>query len=204
MQNIVEICKELGIEVADTDALTKKVAENYVTRAEHEKKIGKVEADRDKFKEQAQNAEKTLEGFEGIDPAQIKTELETWKTKAENAKNEYEEKLRARDLNDKAREKMAELSVQDDMADFIFNEIMDTGVSLNASGDLIGWDEGVKAVRNKRASAFINEAENNKARIVEPMQSGNGSKPMTKEDILAIADTSQRQAAIAQNLDLFT
>lgn len=48
MQNIEAILTELGIEVpADKkENLTKKVAENYITKAEHEKKLGKVETDR--------------------------------------------------------------------------------------------------------------------------------------------------------------
>ena len=45
MQNIEAILTELGIEVSadKKENLTKKVAENYVTKAEHEKKPGHVE-----------------------------------------------------------------------------------------------------------------------------------------------------------------
>ena len=41
MQNIEAILTELGIEVSadKKESLTKKVAENYVTKAEHEKKL---------------------------------------------------------------------------------------------------------------------------------------------------------------------
>lgn len=44
MQNIIEICKEFGFEIpADKQGeFTKKVAENYVTRVEHEKKLRRL------------------------------------------------------------------------------------------------------------------------------------------------------------------
>ena len=51
MQNILEILKEMGIEVP-TDKekdLTKKVAENYKTVSEHTAKVEKLEGERDDF-----------------------------------------------------------------------------------------------------------------------------------------------------------
>ena len=88
MQNIEAILSELGIEVpADKKAdLTKKVAENYVTKNEHEKKLGRAEADRDTWKEKAETAEATLQGFEGVDLETMKRDLADWKKKAEDAR----------------------------------------------------------------------------------------------------------------------
>ena len=52
MQNIEAILAELGIEVPSDKKgdLTKKVSENYVTKAEHEKKIGKADPERENWK----------------------------------------------------------------------------------------------------------------------------------------------------------
>lgn len=62
MQNIEAILTELGIEVpADKkENLTKKVAENYITKAEHEKKLGKVETEPGHLEGECQRRQKPL------------------------------------------------------------------------------------------------------------------------------------------------
>ena len=102
MQNIEAILTELGIEVpADKkENLTKKVAENYITKAEHEKKLGKVETDRDTWKEKAETAETTLKSFEGVDLDTMQKELSDWKKKAEDAEKDAQAKLYERDFAD--------------------------------------------------------------------------------------------------------
>ncbi|MBQ9395520.1 MAG: hypothetical protein IJU23_08380, partial [Proteobacteria bacterium] len=77
MKNIVAIMQDLGYEVpADQEqAVIKAVAESYVTISEHDKKIGRLEAERDQYKEQLGDAQKTLQSFDGIDPAKHKEEL---------------------------------------------------------------------------------------------------------------------------------
>ncbi len=83
MQNIEAILSEMGIEVPEDKKadLTKKVAENYVTKAEHEKKLGRAETDRDNWKQKAETAETTLKGFEGVDLETMQRELSDWKKK---------------------------------------------------------------------------------------------------------------------------
>ena len=102
MQNIEAILTELGIEVpADKkENLTKKVSENYITKAEHEKKLGKAETDRDTWKAKAETAETTLKGFEGVDLDTMQKELSDWKKKAEDAEKDAQAKLYERDFSD--------------------------------------------------------------------------------------------------------
>jgi hypothetical protein len=54
MQNIIEIIKEIGLEVPEDKVaeLNKKVADNYLTRAEFDKKLGRAETERDNYKAQ--------------------------------------------------------------------------------------------------------------------------------------------------------
>jgi len=54
MQNIHEILKKYGVELpAESKSdFDKEVAANYKTIAEHEKKLGKVEGERDNYAEQ--------------------------------------------------------------------------------------------------------------------------------------------------------
>lgn len=58
MQNILEILKGIGIEVPKdkVDTLNEEVAKNYKTIAEHDKKVKKLETERDGYKEQRDTA----------------------------------------------------------------------------------------------------------------------------------------------------
>ena len=102
MQKLIETLKSFGIEIpADKQADVKKaLSEHYKNAAEHNKAISKLEADRDAWKEKADSAEETLKGFDGIDPAQVQTELSAWKKKAEDAEKDRDAKLYERDFAD--------------------------------------------------------------------------------------------------------
>ena len=73
MKNINEILKDLGITVPEDKAaeLQKLVAENYKTVAEFDKKVGRLETERDGLQSQLDTAAETLKKFEGIDADQI-------------------------------------------------------------------------------------------------------------------------------------
>jgi len=211
MQNIIEICKEFGFEIpADKQAdFNKKVAENYLTKAEHDKKIGKVETDRDNWKQKAETAEETLKSFDGIDPAQIQTELATWKKKAEDAEKSAKEQIYERDFADALKVEMEGYKFTSEAAKkSIMKEIKEAGLKLK-DGKILGLSDLVEQIKKDDASAFVDEQqeqlETNRARFTQPQKPGSGAKfgTMTKKDIMDIKDPSERQAAIAQNLGLF-
>lgn len=87
MQKLIDTLKSFGIEIPeDKQADVKKaLSEHYKNAKEVAKTLLKVEGERDSWKERAETAEETLKGFDGIDPANVKTELETWKQKAADA-----------------------------------------------------------------------------------------------------------------------
>jgi len=141
----------------------------------------KLTADRDKEKERADTAEETLKKFDSVDLETMKTELAGWRQKAEQAEKDYAEKIKERDIRDKVNEKLSGVSMKDDMKDFIYKEILKTGVSLNKNGELIGFDEGLKSVKEKRPSAFVDEQqeelEKNRAsfKIMQPLNQQGGA-----------------------------
>ena len=98
MKNIIEICKDFGIEIpADKHAeFNKSVAENYKTVAEHEKKVNKLTEDLKAETERANSAVETLKGFEGKDFEAITRDRDEWKKKHDeleaNHKREQEER----------------------------------------------------------------------------------------------------------------
>lgn len=155
-----------------TDEQSEKVMAQYgkdVSKLQKENE--KLTADRDKEKERADTAEETLKKFDGVDVETMQAELATWQQKAKDAEKEYEEKIRERDIKDKVNEKLSGVKMKEDMKDFIYEEILKTGVSLNKNGELIGFDEGLKSVQEKRPSAFVDEKQ-------EQLESGR-AKPFT-------------------------
>ena len=209
MQNIEAILTELGIEVpADKkENLTKKVAENYITKAEHEKKLGKVETDRDTWKEKAETAETTLKGFEGVDLDTMQRELSDWKKKAEDAEKDAQAKLYERDFADALKTEFEGIKFSSEAAKrAIMTEVKDAGLKLK-DGKILGLNDLIAQMKEKDASAFVDDeqikAQQNAARFTQPIGKQNQGGHMTKEKIEAIKDTSERQAAIANNLHLF-
>lgn len=88
MQKLIDTLKSFGIEIPeDKQADVKKaLSEHYKNAKEVAKTLSKVEGERDDWKERAETAEETLKGFDGIDPANIQTELAGWKKKRRTQK----------------------------------------------------------------------------------------------------------------------
>lgn len=205
MQNIEAILTELGIEVpADKkENLTKKVSENYITKAEHEKKLGKVETDRDTWKEKAETAETTLKGFEGVDLETMQKELSDWKQKAENAEKDAQAKLYERDFADALKTEFEGIKFSSEAAKrAIMAEVKDAGLKLK-DGKILGLNDLISQMKEKDASAFVDEAQQNAARFTQPINKQNQGGAMTKDQIMSIKDASERQTAIAANMSLF-
>lgn len=208
MQNITEICREFGVTVPDGKAaeFSKKITENYVTRAEHDKKIGKLETERDGWKEKAENAEKTLKDFEGIDPAQVQTELAAWKKKAEDAEKDYSQKIYERDFSDALKAEISEIKFTSEAAKkSVIAEIKEAGLKLK-DGKILGLSDLISQMKKEDASAFVDEEQEKldgeKARFTRP-EGNNHKKTMTKDEIMNIRDSAERQKAIQENIGLF-
>ena len=193
MQNIEAILTELGIEVSadKKESLTKKVAENYVTKAEHEKKLGKAETDRDTWKEKAETAESTLKGFEGVDLETMQKDLADWKKKAEDAEKNAQAQLYERDFTDALKMEF---------------EVKEAGLKLK-DGKILGLNDLITQMKEKDASAFVDDeqqkAQQNQARFTQPTNKQGQGGALTKDQIMSIKDASERQAAIAANMSLF-
>lgn len=210
MQNILEICKEFGLEIpADKQSdFNKKVAENYVTKAEHDKKLNRAESDRDTWKEKAETAEATLKGFEGKDLNAMQKEIEDWKEKATKAESEYNAKMAEHEKQELLKEAFADIEFTSESAKKAIMAQIAEGVSVK-NGKLIGFNDLLEDAKKNDASAFVNKEqqnlEQNKARFTGPMnnQNGNNNGTLTKKDIMAIKDPVERQQKIAENMSLF-
>lgn len=211
MQKLIETLKSFGIEIpADKQADVKKaLSEHYKNAAEYNKALSKLETERDNWKEKAETAEETLKKFDGVDLETMQTELVTWKQKAETAENDYKQKICERDFTDALKNELESVKFSSDAAKrAVMAEIKESGLKLK-DGKILGLSDLIGQIKERDASAFIDEqqqkAQQQAARFTT---AGTGRTPgghgtMTKKDIYAIKDPSERQAAIAENLGLF-
>ena len=216
MQKLIDTLKSFGIEISeDKQADVKKaLSEHYKNAKEVAKTLSKVESERDDWKERAETAEETLKGFDGIDPANIQTELAEWKKKAEDAEKEFNAKIYDRDFSDALKTALDDVKFSSEAAKkSVMADIKEAGLKLkDVKSALNGSDsEAIKAATEKLTEVsyevfgkiYQQQAQQNQARFTTHVGQQQTPGSMTKKDIEAIKDPSERQAAIAQNIQLF-
>lgn len=198
MKNIFGILEDLKITIEESskEALRKAVAENYVAKEEHSNKLGKVEKERDLYREQLATAENTLKGFEGIDPAKIQTELNEWKSKAESAKKDYEAKLAERDSEDAIKAFLESHKFSSTAAkNAIAGELKAAGLKLQ-NGVLLGANDWIAEKKKSDPDAFVDENAPNRSKFTTPNKGAStGDKVLTRKEISQIKDPVARQKA---------
>ena len=203
MQKLIDTLKSFGIEIPeDKQADVKKaLSEHYKNAKEVAKTLLKVEGERDNWKERAETAEETLKGFDGIDPANIQTELAGWKKKAEDAEKEFNAKIYDRDFSDALKAALDDVKFSSEAAKrSVMADIKEAGLKLKY-GKILGLNDLIEQM--KQTDASQQQAQQNQARFTTHVGQQQTPGSMTKKDIEAIKDPSERQAAIAQNIQLF-
>lgn len=189
MQNIEAILTDLGIEIPaeKKTELTKKVLENYVTKGEYDKKVSRLETDRDTWKEKAETAETTLKSFDGVDVEGMKQSIADWKAKAEKAEQDAKDQLYQRDFSDALKTELESVKFSSEAAKkAIMAEIKEAGLTMK-NGKILGLNDLIEQMKKEDASAFVDEsqqkAQQNAARFTTSIQKGSGTGgTLTKED----------------------
>lgn len=209
MQELIETLASFGVTIPEDKKADIKSAlsKHYKNNLEVTKTLGKIEADRDKWKAQAEEATKTLKTFEGIDPTEIKGELEEWKKKAAEAETNAQKQIYERDFADALKTEMEAYKFTSEAAKRdVMGQIKAAELKLK-DGKILGLSDLVNQIKEADASAFVDEdqqkLEEGKARFTQKNTSKHPGT-MSRNDILAIKDPSERQAAIAENMALFT
>lgn len=207
MVKVISELEKLGLKLTDEqkDAIKKSMGEELYSKQELDKKVGKVETERDEYKERAETAEDTLKGFDGKDLDAITKERDEWKIKAENAKKEYDGKIAEREKNDLLKEACEGIKFSSESARKAIMADIATSVSVK-DGKLIGFNDLLEDAKKRDASAFVDEdqehLEQNKAKFTA-QQKNNTGETLTKDQIMAMRDPEERQKAIRENIGLF-
>lgn len=183
------------------------MAENGKDLKKLQKENDNLTSERDTWKEKAEAAETTLKGFEGVDLETMQKELSDWKQKATEAEKNAQAQLYERDFADALKTEFEGIKFSSEAAKrAIMAEVKAAGLKLK-DGKILGMNDLIGQMKEKDASAFIDDAQQqaqqNMARFTAPLGKQNAPGTMTRKDIEAIKDPSERQSAIASNLHLF-
>ena len=197
MKNMIEICKDFGIEIpADKHAeFNKAVAENYKTVAEHEKKVNRLTDDLNAEKNRADEAVATLKGFEGKDFDAITRERDEWKRKHDENQQKYQQEQEEREYNADLEAAATAAKCRDLKALTAHLDHDALKKSRNRKADM---EAAINAQRAERGYLF--EDNGGTPRFTTPNTKSTTTTNTTPKDILKIKDHSERQKAWAQYL----
>ena len=208
MQKLIETLKGFGLEIPEEKhaEVKKALSAHYKNVAEHDKAISKLETERDKWKSQAETAEETLKGFDGKDFDTITRERDEWKKKAEDAEKDYNAKIEAREKSDLLSEALKDIKFTSEAAKKYIVAQLENEVGMK-NGKLIGFNDLLNGLKESDASAFVDDTqehlEQNSALFAPPQKKEGGGSILTRIDIDAIKDPSERQRQIAAHIELY-
>lgn len=138
----------------------------------HKKAVTTLETERDDLKQRLTTAETTLKSFEGIDPAKIQQEVQTYKQQAEEAERRYAAQLTQRDQRDWLKGKFDEYGVASPYArKQLEAECMTEGSGCAwKDGAFFGFDDFMKAAKAKDASLYMTAEEKAEAEKAEKLK----------------------------------
>lgn len=195
--------EELKVQGLTEEQISFVMAENGKDLKKLQKENDNLSADRDTWKEKAEAAETTLKGFEGVDLETMQREISDWKQKATEAEKKAQEQLYERDFSDALKTELESVKFSSEAAKrAAVADIKEAGLKFK-DGKILGLNDLLAQMKENDASAFIDDAQQNMARFTTPVGKQNTPGTMTRKDIEAIKDPSERQSAIASNLHLF-
>ena len=207
MENITEILSALGISVPDDKAaeLTQRVAQNYKTVAEFEKKVNKATEEAEDLKKQLKTAKDTLASFDAENIDGIKQQLADYKQKAEDAEKEYAKRIEERDFADALKSALDGVKFTSSAArEAVTAKVKGAGLKL-VDGKILGLNDLLSNIKEADKTAFADDDGGDPpAKFTQKMAGGgNGKKYKSREEIMAIKDATERQKAIASNMEFF-
>lgn len=159
MKNIIAICNTLGIEIPQDkiEEFTSLVNENYKTVSEFEKKIAKLEDERDSIKTQLETTENALKKFDGVDTEELNRQIRDLTEANEKTKAEYEKKIADREFDDRLKEAISQAKGKDVKSIMAHLEIETLRESHNQDADIAS---AINAIKTERDYLFEAPIEN--------------------------------------------
>ena len=158
--------------------------------------LAKVTKERDKYKAELDELKESVSDNEAykVKYDELKDEYDSYK-KGVQAESTKASKLKA------YKELLKEVGVSDKRIDTVIKVADMSKIELDKDGAIKDADSVKEQVKSEWEDFIVTEHTKGADTKKPPKNDGNGK--MSKEDILAIKDTAERQAAIAENHELF-
>lgn len=174
----------------------------------HTEVTNALKEERDKYKADADKLSDVQKELNDLKKASNDDDKNPWKVKYDALKEEYTEYKNGIDKQnldksktDKLKAVLKEIGISDKIVSSVVRITNLDGIKLDDDGNIVGADD-LKTKLKDEWSDFIVKSEEKGAEVANPPKTETGKK-MSKEDIMKIKDTSERQKAIAENLKLF-
>lgn len=204
--NVKEILSKAGVDSEHMKDAVNEIIEGHTTSIEA------LREERDGYKEKAQKVDELTKQLEkaqkDLKDATSDESENKFKAKYEMLKEEFKEFKK--DIEAKAtkeskakayREMLKEAGISDKRIEAVLKVSDIDAIEFDDDGNVKEKDELIKGIKEEW-SDFIQTADAKGAETQNP-PSNTGGQTLTKEDILKIKDTSERQKAIKENIDLF-
>lgn len=170
---------------------------------EHTNSIDGLKKDRDKYKADADkltDVQKELDKLKAGDGNNWEQKFNDEHTAFENYKKEVAGKEAIAKVRSAYRKLLVENGVGDKHIDAILRVTDFTNIKIDKEGKLENTDKLTESIKSDWAG-FITNKGTKGAEVDNPPTGGKAT--MTRDDIMKIKDTTERQKAIAENIDLF-
>lgn len=197
MKNIIEICKDFGLEIpAEKHAdFLKAVNSEYKTVAEHNKVLDKLST----VTKRAETAEETLKGFDGKDFESITKERDEWQRKHKELEESHKRETEEREFNDVLSAAITDAKGKSPKAIMALLELDKLRNSRNQEKDI---KAALDSLRTE--SGYLFEDNGGKpAFTTQKDDVGKNGGTITKEEIMSVRDPVKRQKLIGENRHLF-
>lgn len=175
----------------------------------HTETVDALKAERDGYKADAEKlpgVQKELDTLkaaaekDGKDPYKVK--YEAIKEEFETYKNEQTAKETKASKSAAYRALLKEAGVSDKRLDAVLKVTDLDSIELDKDGNIKGADKLTESIKTEWAD-FIQSSDTRGASTATPPSNTGGKKYASKDEIMAIKDTAERQKAIAENHEMF-
>lgn len=173
----------------------------------HLETLNSIKDERDSYKEDAEKMADLQKELKELKDNAKDESKNPWKAKFDDLKKEYEQYKQDEAVKETKRTKenaykqlLKECNVSDKRISSVLRVSDLEGIELDEDGKIVNADELKKSIKKEWSDFIYSESEKGAETATPPTNTG-GKK--SKEEIMAIKDSVERQNAIAENLDLF-
>lgn len=202
-----EILSKAGVESENIAKTVDKIMEGHnatVDALREEIDTYKKKAEKaDELQRQLEKAQKDLKDATSDEAEEkYKTKYEMLKDEFKEFKKSIEEKATKENKSKAYKDMLKEAGISDKRIDAVLRVSDVDSIEFDDEGKVKDKDELLKGIKEEW-SDFIQTADVQGAKTDNPPENTGGGKTLTKDDIMKVKDTSERQKLIKENIELF-